>query len=178
MAMYCLHHDWHLDQTLNKIDGWHYRLVRRAMKVKTTYIDRGKTNKWVTEKSKTTPPSKTITERQLKYFAHVARHPEDIIHKVCYGPPFLPRKLNSTTRRGRPRQHWTPNSELALLSVLRSAEVKVVNRQHLFKICANKKLIFKAVSTHAQPVCDVPHAARRDQTRRSMGARKKKDSFV
>ena len=30
MAMYCLQHDWHLDQTLKKIDAWHYRLVRRA----------------------------------------------------------------------------------------------------------------------------------------------------
>ena len=42
--------------------------------------------------SRTTPPSKTIRERQLKYFAHIARHPDDLPHKVCFGSPHIPRK--------------------------------------------------------------------------------------
>ena len=34
-----MHHDWHIDSTLAKMDGWHCRLLRRTMKVKTTMID-------------------------------------------------------------------------------------------------------------------------------------------
>ena len=44
---HAMHHDWHTAATLNKLDAWHCKLLRGPMKVKTTYIDRSKTNNWV-----------------------------------------------------------------------------------------------------------------------------------
>ena len=36
IVLYAMHHDWHTTATLNKMDAWHCKLLRRSMKVKTT----------------------------------------------------------------------------------------------------------------------------------------------
>ena len=68
-------------------------------------------NTWVYQHANAEELSETIHRRQIKYCAHIARHPDDIIHKVCFGPQRTIRQLNATRRQGRPRQHWTPYTE-------------------------------------------------------------------
>ena len=87
IILYAMHHDWHLQSTLDHIDSWHCKQLRRAMKIKTAYIDRSKCNRWVYKHAKAEELSDMIARRQVNYYAHVARHPENIIHQVCYGRP-------------------------------------------------------------------------------------------
>ena len=109
MVLYAMHHDWHTASTLNKMDAWHCKLLRRSMRLKTTYMKRS--NTWVYQHANAEELSETINRRQIKYCAHIARHPDDIIHKVCFGPQRTIRQLNAPRRQGRPRQHWTPYTE-------------------------------------------------------------------
>ena len=143
MITYALHHDWHIKSTQDKLDAWHLKQLRRTMKHKTTYIDRGKTNNWILTQANSERLSTAITRRQIKYFAHIARHPDDITHTVCYGPPHIKRQLNHTRRVGRPRHHWTVNVETAATSAFVSAGFPVINRQHLFNLCSNRAQVVK-----------------------------------
>jgi hypothetical protein len=151
IVLYGLHHDWHLDSTLNMIDSWHCRLLRRVLKVKTTYIDRSKTNEWVYQHAKAEKLSDNIARNQIKYFAHVARHPDNIIHQVCYGPPFIPRSLNATRRKGRPRHPWTENTEALTCKMLLERGSSPINRQHLFTLCQNRPLIRRMTNKRREP---------------------------
>ena len=156
-----MHHDWHTTSTLNKLDAWHCKQLRRTMKVKTTYIDRTKTNNWVYQHANAEKLSDTIKRRQIKYFAHVARHPDDIIYKVCYGPQHTVRRHNTTRRRGRPRQHWTPNTEQSTFSACEVAGRPAVNREKLFKICADRKFLHKLTARQTAPPIGAQHAGER-----------------
>ena len=129
MALYALHYDWHIHSTLDMIDAWHCRLLRRTLRYKTTMIDRSKTNNFVYRQSKSLPLSHTITQRQVAYYGHIARHPETLAHKVTFGPPLTLRTLNTTRRRGRPRHHWAPHAEHAANSFLATAGKVAHNRQ-------------------------------------------------
>ena len=171
MVLYCLQHDWHLDSTLDKIDSWQCRLLRRTIRVKTTYIDRSKPNEWVYQHARATRLSQTIQDRQVKYFAHIARHPQDIIHRVCYGPPYIPKQLNATRRRGRPRHHWQPHAEQLTCDYLSRGGVPPSNRQHLFTTCHNRKLILKLTNSKGAPK-EAPHDAG-GLARHVIGRRKK-----
>ena len=151
MVLYALHHDWHLDSTLNKIDAWHCRLLRRTIKVKTTYIDKTKPNRWVYKQTRSEKLSDKIGRFQIKYFAHVARNPDDIIHKVCFGPHATTRSLNATRRKGRPRHHWTPHIEHLTTTRLRAAGKNFSNRAQLFKVCADRKFIRKCTNEKILP---------------------------
>ena len=157
MVLYALHHDWHIKSTLGKIDAWHCRLLRRTMSVKTTMIDRTKSNKWVYQHAKSEPLSEHLRKQQIKYFGHIARHPNDIIHKVCYGPPHVPRTLNATRRRGRPRHHWQPNLERITIDACAAAARKPDNRQQLFKICEDRKF-FNKLTVHGTSAREAQHA--------------------
>merc|ERR1712078_740850 len=110
------------------IDAWQCKLLRRVMKVRTTYIDRSKNNEWVFSNSNSERLSATIKRYQHKYFAHVARHPSDIIHTVGYGPPHIPRSLNAHRRRGKLRHQWTDNVEASISDALRERGTQIVNR--------------------------------------------------
>ena len=134
IVLYAMHHDWHTSAALSKIDAWHRKLLRRTMKGKTTYIDRTKPNSWVCQHANAEQLSHTIHCRQIKHFAHVARHPQAIIHQVCFGPPHTLRQLNATRRRGRPRQHWTPNIERSTTKACEAAGRPPSNRQQLVKV--------------------------------------------
>ena len=139
------------------LDSWHCRLLRRTMKVKTTVIDRSKPNRWVYQHASAEKLSETIARRQIKYFAHIARHSSDITHTVCYGPPHIPRRLNSTRRRGRPRHHWTPHVEQSTIACFSAAGRPPTNRQHLFRICEDRKFV-KKVTDRRPPVMEAQHA--------------------
>ena len=158
-----MHHDWHTDSTLNKMDAWHCKLLRRSMKVKTIYIyiyrerDRSKTNNWVYQHANAEKLSETIKRRQVKSFAHEARHPDDIIYKVCFGPQHTARKLNTTRRRGRPRQHWTPNTEQNTQHACAVAGRPAFNREKLFKICTDRKFLHHLTERQGRPI-EAQHA--------------------
>ena len=147
-----MHHDWHTASTLNKMDAWHCKLLRRSMKVKTTYIDRSKTNNWVYKHANAEKLSDTIKRRQIKYVAHVARHPHGIMYNVCFGPQHTARKLNTTRRRGRPRQHWTPNTEQSTLSACAVAGRPAVNREKLFYDLLRSQVFTKTHGTAGAPI--------------------------
>ena len=156
-----MHHDWHRTATLNKLDAWHCKQLRRTMKVKTTYIDRSKTNAWIYQHANAEKLSDTIKRRQIKYFAHVAWHLEDIICKVCFGPQHTARRLNTTRRRGRPRQHWTPYTEQSILLACEVAGRPAVNRQQLFNICSDRKFLTKLTERQSVPPVGAQHAGGR-----------------
>ena len=128
------------------------------MKVKTTVIDRTKPNSWVYTNTNSEKRSETISKRQIKYFAHIARHPDDITHQVCYGPPHLPRQLNAHNRRGRPRHHWTQHTEQLTFKLLRDAGKDLPNRQKLFEECSNIKLMRKLTDKQVPPPVVDQHA--------------------
>ena len=152
-----MHHDWHTTATLNKLDAWHCKLLRKAMKVKTNYIDRSKPNSWVYQHANAEKLSETIRREQIKYFAHVARHPDDIIHKVCFGPQHTLRQLKATRRKGRPRQHWTPHTEQTTSSACEAAGRPTVNRQHLVKVCEDRFFFKKLTERQGRPI-EAQHA--------------------
>ena len=152
-----MHHDWHTASTLNKMDAWHCKLPRRSMKVKTTYIDRSKTNIRVYQHANAEELSETIKRRQITYFAHVARHPDDIIHKVCFGPQHTIRQLNATRRQGRPRQHWTPYTEQSTQHACTVAGRPSANRQQLFKVCQDRKFSKHLTERKGRPL-EAQHA--------------------
>ena len=147
-----MHHDWHTAATLSKPDAWHCKLLRRTMKVKTTYIDRSKPNSWVHQHANAQNLLEAIRRRQIKYFAHIARHPDDIIYKVCFGPQHTARRLNTTRRRGRPRQHWTPNTEQTTHTACSVAGRPAVNRQKLFKVCEDRKFLKHLTERQGRPL--------------------------
>ena len=155
-----MHHDWHTAATLTKMDAWHCKQLRRTMKVKTTYIDRSKTNAWVHKHADAEKLSDTIKRRQVKYFGHVARHPDDVIYKVCFGPQHTARRLNTTRRRGRPRQHWTPNTEQSTHIACAVAGRPAANRQQLFKVCQDRNFLTKLTERTGRPV-EAQHAGGR-----------------
>ena len=156
-----MHHDWRTMSMLNKIDAWHCKQLRRTMKVKTTYIDRSKTNAWVYQHAGAEELSDTIRRRQIKCFAHVARHPDDIIYKVCFGPQHTARRLNATRRRGRPRQHWTPYTEQSTFNAGAVAGRPAVNRQQLFNTCRDRKFLSKLTEKKPAPPLGAQHAGER-----------------
>ena len=135
-----MHHDWHTPSTLHKMDAWHCKLLRRTMKVKTTYIDRSKPNSWAYQHANAEKLSETIRRKQNKYFAPIARHPHDITYQVCFGPQHTLRQLNATRRKGRPRQHWTPHTEQTTQHACTVAGRPTANRQQLFKVCRDRNL--------------------------------------
>ena len=120
-------------------------------------MDRSKPNSWVYRQSNAEKLSETIKRRQIKYFAHVARHPDDIIYKVCFGPHHTARKLNTTRRRGRPRQHWTPNTEQTTHTACTVAGRPAVNRQKPFKVCEDRRLSKQLTERQGRPV-EAQHA--------------------
>ena len=154
-----MHHDWHTASTLNKIDAWHCKLLRRASKVKTTYIDGSKPNAWVYQHANAEKLSDTIRRRQIKYFAHVARHPDDIIHKVCFGLQHTLRQLNATRRKGRPRRHWTPFTEQSIQHACAVAGRPTSNRQQLFNACYDRRF-FKKLTEKPGPLIEAQHGGR------------------
>ena len=127
------------------------------MKVKTTYIDRSKPNSWVYQNASAEKLSDTMKRKQIKYFAHIARHPDDITHKVCYGPQNTIRQLNATRRKGRPRQHWTPFTEQSTFKACAVAGRPAVDRQELFKVCQDRKFLTKLTERQGRPV-EAQHA--------------------
>ena len=150
MATYALQHEW-LHQTHSAyLDSWHVRLLRRVLKVKTTYIDRTRPNSWVYKTAKETPISQKVRQKQCKYYAHITRHPEDIIYKVCFAPGKQLRQLNpdrqradragtlSNRRPGQPKEHWTPHIEQHLHTLLRDAASPVPNRMALHEYCQDR----------------------------------------
>ena len=159
IILYAMHHDWHTTTTLNKMDAWHCKQLRRTMKVKTTYFDRTKTNAWVYQHAGAEKLSDTIGRRQIKYFAHVARHPDDIIYHVCFGPQHTARTFNTTRRRGRPRQHWTPNTEQSTSHACDVAGRPAANRQQLFKVCQDRKFLMNLTERTGRPI-GAQHAGR------------------
>ena len=138
--------------TLNKLDAWHCKQLRRTMKIKTTYIDRSQTNAWVYQRANADQPSDTINRRQIKYPGRVARHPDDIIYKVCFGPQHTARRHNTTRRRGRPRQHWTPNTEQSTHAACAVAGRPAANRQQLFKVCQDRIFFRNLTERPGDPV--------------------------
>ena len=144
MAMYALHHEWLHRAHRNKLDAWYVKLLRRTIKVKTTYIDRGKTNEWVYNQTNTSPLSNTLAERQCSYYAHVVRSPTSLIYQVCFGPGHQIRKLNNT-RVGRPREHWTPRVETRILALLSDVGSRPANRHRLHELCHDRKRVKQAL---------------------------------
>ena len=142
IVLHSMHHDWHTPTTLNKIDAWHCRLLRRTMKVKTTYIDRSKPNPWVYQHVNAGRLSDIMRRRRRKYIAHIARHPDDLIHKVSNAPHGM-RQLNAPRCRGRPRHHWTPYTEQSITHACEVAGRPPSNRQQLFKVCEDRAFIKK-----------------------------------
>ena len=144
MVLYALHHEWLNTTNRNKLDAWHVKLLRRTIKVKTTYIDRGKTNMWVYTNTHSQPISNTLLYRQCTYYAHITRHQGTIAHSVCFAPNHQIRILNNT-RVGRPREHWVPSVEYKLVSKLSDAGMQPVNRHHLHRLCSDRNNVRQAV---------------------------------
>ena len=81
--------------------------------------------------------SKDILFRQMRYYGHLARHPEETQHTVCFSNTNIGanvRALNGKRRAGKPRHHWIPQLEKHIYTHLRAKGYILHNRGTIFDL--------------------------------------------
>ena len=107
--LYGLEGAWLNKALLRKIDGFHARCVRKLLGIAPSFYSRV-SNVYVLKACASRPLSKMLLERQLVYFAHVARMPDDSPIRGCIFEPSSVKLVSHMhkKRHGRPMNQWAP----------------------------------------------------------------------
>ena len=107
-----------IPSVLKRVETFQLKVLRKILRMNTTYIDRSNTNQHVfgtaNRKMKEEGKSKTIVTfveayRKLKRkrAARIIKDPESSIYKVSFASNTLRKWVHPNRRVGRPRMNWT-----------------------------------------------------------------------
>ena len=113
--LYGLDSAWLSAALLKKLDGFHAKCLRRLLKISPSYISRV-SNQYVLNQLNAQPLSKTLLQRQLFLFGHIARLSSDnVVRNSVFVGDTVQLHVDQARKQGRPRNTWA--SELCKIAL-------------------------------------------------------------
>ena len=103
---------------LKRLDGFHFKVLRQILGFHSSYYHKVVnaspaecSNEYIHREVhrrgfQVPTVTQLVSERRLKYFGHIWRHPNSTEHKVAFNDVMSFRKLRGNFRPGAPRVHW------------------------------------------------------------------------
>ena len=105
-------------RSLQRIDGAYFRLLRRLLQIKPSYISRLSHERVWIRANRPAVPSQRLIQQQFKHLLIcLTTPPTNPIHHVIFSPAFKDRIQCTGAKRGRPTTYWFSLTEQRLLHV-------------------------------------------------------------